>query len=99
MDASPGSRPRYFRPYEYYDSTRHVLYQPNNDPRETGSGASAIYSFYALPPRFSGDGTIEIHVSSDEAVGATVKKLKTIVKPKCLDTEDDLTNGSGVHRS
>lgn len=79
VDTSSGSLPRFIREYEFHFSTRDILFEPNNDSRETGSGASSIYSFYVLPPRFPGEGTLEVHVTSDEAVGATVKKLNVVV--------------------
>ena len=87
-------RPRYFRTYDFYD-TRHVVYGPNSDPRETGSASSAVYSFYAVPPKRPSVGTLEVHLISDEAVGATVAKLRTLVK-QSMEMEGDRTDNPGV---
>ena len=84
----------HFRTYDYFDSTQQVVYQPNNDPRETGSGSSAVYSFYGMPPERPSVGTLEVHLTSDEAVGATVAKLKTIVKPRMYATSEPKPEGT-----
>ena len=82
VDDTSEVRPEFFRYYEYNHGTQYVNFEPDNDPRQTGSGASSIYSFYVLTPRFAGNGRIHVYISCDETEGTTIKRLEVVVEAK-----------------
>lgn len=73
--------PAFARLWHLREEFNQIYFEANDNPQETGSGSSAIYSFVVAPPQVAKAGTLRVFISCKESVGTVVKTLKVEVVP------------------
>ena len=78
--------------YTYRQAVHQIDFDPRDDPRDTGPGATSVYSFYVTPDQSQSEAQsrLRVKISCDQAGGLTVKDLKVVVVPQASrpETED-----------
>ncbi len=84
LDRSYPHLPLYARPYRYIVGGKsHVDFFPADSPRDTGSGATAVYQIFLQAPRVDKTMSFQLRVkvSTNEVSGAAVCDLKLRLYP------------------
>jgi hypothetical protein len=77
------SKPEWLRPYVFRPSQRRFHFGKVDDPKDTGPGASSVWSFYAEPGEVAAvtSETIRVFVRSSQSGGTTTKRLSAVITP------------------